>query len=167
MSKELNSITRAFLLCLLISFSVMVGFTQSIEHNCKVIVFEMNTDKMEYLGELNSSFDSEKTLNVLTRTFQIPKTKMFVSASVLYDIEPGNPKTNPPDQMFLTLILGKRRFKNGFDDLSNIASVKKDILRIAAATFPLESFEKGKTSNVMLFFLGKKQVINVTLECKK
>ena len=168
MNKKLNLITRTFLLCLLVSYSAMAVFTQENGHSCKVIVFEENIKTGKHtskvLGEFAISFASKKkNLKALTKTFQIPDTKLFVSASIVYP--------DLPDEILATLILGKRRFKNGWKDFSDNNKLarlaREDVLSIAGANFPLESFEKGKTSSVMVILIGKRKARNITLECRE
>jgi len=128
---------------------------------------ETGEEKGKDLGEFNTSFASKAPLSPLIKTFQIPKTNLFISVSVNYSAKPSNLKLFPLDEMFLGLILGKRPFKNGLDELSNNKSARKDVLSIAMAEFPLKSFEKSGTGRIATVFIGKKKITSVILECKE
>jgi hypothetical protein len=123
-------------------------------HRCSVSIVDFNTDYGSELGKFVTVVESDKTT---IKAFQLPGTKLFVTAGVLYLQKSPYTKSEPPYEIRMTLILAKKAYLDTVSEMDN-----SKVLTIAIATAPLKSFE---TATVETAFLGKKQPVYISLEC--
>jgi len=123
---------------------------------------DFNTDLGKSLGQFNVPVTNESKM---IKFFRLPDTKLIISIAILYSSSSGSTDTKaPPDELVMSLISGKKRYKTGFNGFENTKKVRKDVVTTAANRMPLKSFESGE---VMTVFLGKKEPVVISLECAK
>ena len=163
MNNKSSTIFIPFLLCLVFCISATNTLTQSAEHECEISITDFNTDTAKTLGEFTIAVENG---NFITKFYKLPDTKLIITASVGYSakLSSGDSKSVPPDEVFMVLILGKKRFKGSLSDLGYTKKVRKDVLSTASTILPFNYFREGK---IMTTYLGKKQLVMIFLKCRK
>lgn len=152
----IETIKKSARACLLLLLGSSLGFAQSSTHRCEVAIIDNNTDTMSKLGSFTTVVESEK---LITKAFRFPGTELFVNTSVLYMQESPFIKGAPPSEMILTLLLGKKAYSEIETEMKNA-----EMITNAKAIVPLKSFQRAQVATI---FLGQRQPVIITLECKK
>ena len=116
---------------------------------CELAIADMRTRKGTELGTFTTVIAEEE---LTTRTFRLPRTNLFIVASVFYTDESMASKKGA-DSVSLELALSRNRKRNVLRSLS-----------WAEAEMPLNSFDVGRVT-MLVKVNGRPQL--VLMECKK
>src|SRR5215210_451572 len=116
---------------------------------CEVAIVDINTKKSTELGTFSTVIAEEE---LTTRAFRLPRTNLFIVASVFYTDE-SMASEKGADSVSLELALSRSRKRNVLRSLS-----------WAEAEMPLNGFDVGRVT-MMIKANGRPQL--VVMECKK
>ena len=113
MNGRINFVIRALLLCLVFYLSIINALTQNIKHKCEAGIFDFNADTSKALGDFSIVVENG---NFTTKFYELPNTKLIISTTVGYlsNIAQEDIKSVSPDEVFMSLVLGKKPFKGEF-----------------------------------------------------
>jgi len=147
---------KTLLASLLLLSSPSLCSAQTDIHRCKVSITDFNIDDKIELGSFTAKVEPEK---LSIRTFQFPKTRLFVTASVLYMQASPYIKGSPPVEMILTLVLSRKAYTGVEYEMKN-----KDVITNARANISLKSLENAEIETI---YLGKPEPVIIELKCTK
>jgi hypothetical protein len=141
---------KTFFACLILLLCAYGAFAQSKSHRCEVSVVDFGTDTGSDLGAFVTVVRDDEGI---TKSFPLLRTKLVVTATVLYTKEDSYSKSTEPDEIVLALAVSRKALRDAGDALNN-----------AVAIVPLKSFESAQ---VQMNVRGRSQFMVITMECKK
>jgi hypothetical protein len=135
--------------CVLFLYATATFAQSSNSDRCTVTVADVQTKKSAELGSFNTVMGEEE---LTTRAFRLPRTTLFIVASVFYTDE-SMASEKGADSISLELALSKGKQRDVLASLS-----------WAEAEMPLSTFDVGRVT-MLIKVNGRSQL--VLMECRK